>query len=176
MYDYNGNVFKIGNGDMKYKLEPLYKKIDMLKSLKTKSKGNTKYNINKRIYKIIYKIKNKILDIHNKSAYFLTTNYKTVLIPHLVDKGLILKMYSCCRRNILTWSHSKFLERLKFQGLKRNCNIQIVTEEFTSKTCSHCGSINYTLHNKDIFKCQKCSCIIDRDINGARNILLKNLK
>ncbi len=50
-----------------------------------------------------------------------------------------------------------------------------VTEEYTSKTCTNCGiqSMNYS---KDRIKKCVCGSKIDRDINGARNILLKNIK
>ena len=49
-----------------------------------------------------------------------------------------------------------------------------VTEEYTSKTCTNCGvqSENY---NNRIKKCN-CGYKINRDINGARNILIKNIK
>ena len=45
----------------------------------------------------------------------------------------------------------------------------------TSKTCTNCGWLNHNLSNKDCFKCNKCCIEIDRDTNGARNILLKEL-
>ena len=50
-----------------------------------------------------------------------------------------------------------------------------VTEEYTSKTCTNCGiqSMNYS---KDRIKECNCGCKMDRDINGARNILIKNIK
>ena len=50
----------------------------------------------------------------------------------------------------------------------------IGTEEYTSKTCTNCLKINYNLGSDKTFKCPNCSLIIDRDVNGARNILLKN--
>ena len=56
----------------------------------------------------------------------------------------------------------------------RNKKLIICTEEYTSKTCSKCGEINEKLGGKKIFKCEKCQLQIDRDFNGAINILLKN--
>ena len=89
---------------------------------------------------------------------------------------MIHKMFnSSNRRNLLSWCHYKFMERLQFQAQKRNCKVINVTEEYTSKTCGRCGNLNNKLSNKDIFKCNHCHLVIDRDINGARNILLKNL-
>ena len=67
--------------------------------------------------------------------------------------------------------------KTKLQGLcnKRGCNLYIVDESFTSKTCGRCGELNNELKGSKIFKCSKCNLLIDRDCNGARNILLKNL-
>ena len=45
----------------------------------------------------------------------------------------------------------------------------------TSKTCGHCGALN-NVGSRDIFSCNKCNIIIDRDVNGARNIAIKRLK
>jgi transposase len=36
-----------------------------------------------------------------------------------------------------------------------------------------CGKLNKTLKGKDIFRCDSCGLIIDRDVNGARNIAIK---
>ena len=49
-----------------------------------------------------------------------------------------------------------------------------VTEEYTSKTCTNCGlqSCNYS---KERVKQCDCGYKIDRDINGARNIMIKNI-
>ena len=58
---------------------------------------------------------------------------------------------------------------------KHGKKINIITEEYTSKTCGRCGWLNNNLSNKDTFKCRSCGLHISRDINGARNILLKHL-
>ena len=77
---------------------------------------------------------------------------------------------------MLSLKHYRFQQRLKdkieeYPGKK----LHICTEEYTSKTCTNCGVIKNSLGGNEVFKCKNCSLIIDRDINGARNILIKNL-
>ena len=79
-------------------------------------------------------------------------------------------------RSLLGWSHGKFIERLIHHMHKNGRKINIVTEEYTSKTCGICGWLDNNLSNKNIFHCRSCSLHISRDVNGARNILLKHLK
>ena len=50
-----------------------------------------------------------------------------------------------------------------------------MTEECTSITCSKCGKIS-TKYEKRVKNCENCKLKIDRDINGSRNILIKNIK
>ena len=49
-------------------------------------------------------------------------------------------------------------------------------EDYTSKTCGRCGDINKNLGGNKFFKCNACKLECGRDVNGARNILMKNLK
>ena len=51
-----------------------------------------------------------------------------------------------------------------------------VTEEYTSKTCTKCGWISEKYDKKRVKECENCKQKIDRDINGARNILIKNIE
>jgi putative transposase len=59
----------------------------------------------------------------------------------------------------------------------QNCHLEIVTEEYTSKTCTKCGNIKYDLYGAETYRCSngECNLILDRDINGARNIYIKNI-
>lgn len=78
-------------------------------------------------------------------------------------------------RSMLGLSHFKFLQKLKFKCIEYQRNLIITSEEYTSKTCGNCGTINNKLGSSKTFKCNKCNVVIDRDINGARNILIKYL-
>lgn len=72
-------------------------------------------------------------------------------------------------------SHYKFKMHLLNKCKEYGSELIEVSEEYTSKTCTNCGiqSINYS---KERIKTCECGYKIDRDINGARNILIKNLK
>lgn len=118
-------------------------------------------------------MKNLILEIHTKACRFLCLNYETILISNL---GKVDRKTKINRRNGLTWNHGKMIERLKYYGTKLGCEVLIISEEYTSKTCSNCGTLENKLGNKDILKCKSCGLCIDRDTNGARNILIKHLK
>jgi len=71
-------------------------------------------------------------------------------------------------------SHYRFRQHLTHKASEYGCKIKVVTEEYTSQTCTNCGhkSTNYDYREK---KCEKCNYKIDRDLNGSRNILLKNI-
>ncbi len=173
LYDPNGNVTQIGTSDMKNILKKLYQKIDKYKSLRQKSKGKTKRNISKKIYFFNKKFNNLITEIHNKTCVYIYKSYNNVLISNISNVKSKNKNNNRC---ILNWSHSKFIDRLTHHMHKNGKKINIITEEFTSKTCGNCGWLNEKLSNKDIFCCRSCGLNISRDVNGARNILLKHLK
>ena len=71
-------------------------------------------------------------------------------------------------------SHYKFKQQLFLKGEEYGCRIIEVTEEYTSKVCGNCFKMSDDYNNR-VKKCSHCNHTIDRDINGARNILLKNL-
>ena len=85
------------------------------------------------------------------------------------------KLRSKTARNMLTWSHYKFKQTLKFHAIKRDCVVHDVTEEYTSKTCSKCGHVHERLAGNKKFKCPNCGHEIPRDWNGAINIFIKSI-
>ena len=74
-----------------------------------------------------------------------------------------------------TLSHYKFRQHLLNKCEEYGCELSVKTEEYTSKLCSKCGKISDKYNNREK-ECEHCEYKINRDINGARNILVKNMK
>ena len=74
-------------------------------------------------------------------------------------------------------SHHRFKQRLLANKAREYpwCKVLIVDEAYTSKTCGMCGHIHQSLGGNKVFRCPHCSFEIDRNVNGARNILLRFL-
>ena len=84
-------------------------------------------------------------------------------------------MGSPVTRRMLQLSHGRFRERLKTYGAARGRDVNIITEEYTSKTCGGCGAIHAHLGAATVFKCPKCELVVGRDLGAARNMCVKVL-
>ena len=65
---------------------------------------------------------------------------------------------------------SRFLYKSRMEGKK----IVLVNESYTSQGCSVCGQLKKIKYLR-IYNCQNCNTISDRDINAAKNILMKGI-
>lgn len=135
-----------------------------------KKQITNKYNV--KLKKIRWKIKDLISELHHKLALFLVKTFDNILIPSFETSNMVTKLHSKVARAMLGWSHYKFKQFLKYKAEEYSCNVIEVNESYTSKTCGNCGK-QQNIGSKEVFKCS-CGLVIDRDLNGARNILLKN--
>lgn len=139
-----------------------------------------RYKLRKAAQKVRVKIKSLTTELHNKLACYLTKNYGVIFLPKFETSNIVRKakrkLNTKTARALLTLSHYAFKQTLKHHAAKRGCIVVDVTEEYTSKTCSCCGQIHPRLGGSKTFKCPSCGYIIDRDKNGAFNILLKALR
>ena len=78
------------------------------------------------------------------------------------------KINSSTARQMLCRGDFKFRQRLILKAAERGVRVIVQDETYTSKTRSNCGcmqSVNM------VFRCPGCHIRIDRDFNGARDIL-----
>ena len=116
--------------------------------------------------------------LHWKSINYLVKNFETILIGDFNVKSVVSKngnLDANTKRIALHLQFYKFKEKLKYKCDVNKKNLGIINEWFTSKMCSLCGNIDEKLGGKKIYKCEKCKSILNRDINGARNIFIKSI-
>lgn len=175
----DGELIKVGDNDIN-KIKNYLIKTDKFISEISKMKGNKKRRCNRAKLKRFEKVKNWIKDCHRKTTKYLLENYNYIILPPFntpqMTKRKNRNINSNTVRNMLTWSHYKFRMMLLDKSNEYlNKYIICPTEEFTSKTCGCCGFIKRDLRGCKEYNCNRCGLIIDRDINGSRNILIKYL-
>ena len=177
-YSPDGIYGKFGDGISNI-IEVLSNRIDKLKKIKPIT-SKQKRNVRIRCFKLTTKIKNIVKDLHYKTASYLCKNFKNILLPSFNVKQMTKqnkrKIGRKTVRNMLALSHYKFKEILKYKvSCYTDRKLFICDESYTSKTCGNCGNIKNDLKGDKIYNCNKCKKKIDRDVNGARNVLLRIL-
>ena len=165
----------------KNEISPLIKKYEEYqKIIGNKEIEIKKKNLWKRCFELITKVKNKVSDMHNQTANFLTSTFESIFIPIFETKKMVAKdtrkITKKTVKEMLNLSHYKFRMKLENMCRIRGNNYKVITEEYTSKTCTGCGKMNGKLGGSENFKCDKCKLNIDRDLNASRNICIKNIK
>jgi len=79
------------------------------------------------------------------------------------------------KRIALHLSFYKFHEKLQYKCNLNEVNYGKIDEWLTSKMCSMCGNIDENLGTSKKYSCNKCKTIMNRDINGSRNIYIKGI-
>jgi len=183
IYDTNGTTIEIGKNDIG-RIYRLGYEVDRLQS--KWSQKDTRHKKRRRLKKaarrIRRKIKDLVKDLHCRLIKYLCLNYEFIFLPifntkEMISKKKKRKIRSKTARAIITWSHFTFRERL-LNKVKEypECKVKLATEEYTSKTCGSCGELNEKLGSKKSFVCPSCDYRADRDLNAARNILIKSLQ
>ena len=147
--------------------------------LRSRAEKCTNKRKREKIWKTFFlkqkKIENLVNELHFKTCHFLASSYRNVMIPVFETSQMIQqrKLGRMTKRLLGVFQFYTFKKRLIDKC--KNTNLMLVDESFTSKTCTKCGVLNEKLGSNKIFKCKDCKLIIDRDVNGARNICLKNI-
>ncbi len=174
-YNPDGSCIKICNRDAKQKISKLVKRKLLLKELY----NNTKLRRHKNaMLKNNRKIMNAVKELHYKASMFLCLNYNVIYLGKISTTSITNKKNSNLtdeeKEFTYVMSHYQFRTILTNKCEEFGVALKVVDESYTSKTCGACGFIKNDIKGNRIFECDQCNSIIDRDLNGARNILIKN--
>lgn len=163
-FDYIHNDEKIKK--INSKIDSVNKKKDIAKKVRNKRKT---------ILKLEKKKKDYMDDIHWKTISHLVSNYDIIFFGNIKSHNIVKnKRNHNLNRACNDLKFYIFKERLKYKAEQKGKYIKFINECYTTKTCSNCGSINDPKCSK-IYNCINCNSIYDRDINAAKNILIKGL-
>ena len=184
--DLNGNHFTIGD-DCYQKLKQLKIEYAMICSRLKKNKNASKEKKDfaefiklkrqkryhtKCKYLKLNKIANYVKELHSQTINYLVKHYDTIILGKLDIRNIIKSTTSkAFHKMVLSINHFAFRERLQNKCKALNKTLQIVNEAYTSQTCSNCSNRKLNLFNKKTYKCHNCNVVLDRDLNGAFNIL-----
>lgn len=173
---------EVGAGDMKAVVR-LCVSVDKLMSAESKTRTSRERYMLRRVARRVRKqLRNKVDEVHKQLVRFLTSQYDLILLPKFEVSQMIRKRDRKLRtktaRQMATWAHYRFRTRLESKCRERGVKLMVVSEAYTSKTCSQCGKQNSKLGGSKWFRCRRenggCGMEMDRDKNGAKNILLRN--
>ena len=180
-YSPNGTVTEWGRSDISriYRLCHSYDELQSQWMSKT-ILHRKRYRLKRAGMQIHRKIRNLVDDLHKKLVRWLCENHTVILLPSFETSKMVCKTkrkINCkAARAMLTWSHYRFKVRLLHKVREFPwCKVIICDEAYTSKTCGKCGSIHDKLGSSKVFTCPECNFTLDRDVNGARNILIRYL-
>jgi len=135
---------------------------------------------NRAYLRLLLRLRYKIDEAHKKLATYLCRNVSIVLLPKFETSRMVKNadrnISAVTARKMMNWGHYRFREMLiNKAALSSSCQVIICDEHYTSKTCGSCGELHHNLGKNKTFICPHCHYEADRDINAARNILLRYL-
>jgi len=169
IYSPSGTCYQVATKDTTVQLTTLIKRIENVKPFK---------NHKRFVSRLREKLKNKVKDMHWKVANFLCKKFDKIIIGNMSTKSITSNfnnLHKTTKKLAYALSNFTFKERLQSKCKEYNVEYKEVDESYTSKTCGGCGVIKENLGCSKVFKCDSCDFVCDRDVNGARNIHLKNI-
>jgi IS605 OrfB family transposase len=169
VYAPQGNCYEICSNKTNGQIYKLIKRIET---------AHPGANVDKFKSRLQEKISNKIKDMHWKTVRYLCKSFETIIVGNMSTQSIVSKdktLPKITKKYCMALSHYSFTQRLISKAEEFGCKVVITDESYTSKTCGGCGELNDSLGSKKVFTCENCPYKVDRDINGARNIMIKYL-
>lgn len=177
-FSVNGHFGSIGYDSFRRVLR-LHLKIDKLMSEIAKEENKRrKRNLKRAVLRTRWRIHDLVDELHNKTARYLADNYSVVLFPTFGTSEMVGKKGRKIKKSVV-----RAMQSFRFydfgQKLERVCaenGVRCIRcdEAYTSKTNSFNGEIMENLGGRRSFVHE--GVIVDRDVNGARNILLRTMR
>lgn len=167
-----------GDGFYAERVWPLIQQIDRLVGLRAKARNKQwKRHYQKRLDRLAIRVRNLVDDLHRRVAYDLVQRFDVLLLPTFETSQMVEKKKRKLRtktaRSMLGLGHYRFQQKLDWMCRKYGKRLVLVNEAYTSKTRSWDGVIHERLGGAK--KISDGAVVVNRDMNGARGIMLRAL-
>lgn len=112
------------------------------------------------------------LDFHHKAALELVRHYDRIAVEDLNVKGLARTMLA---KPVHDAGWAQFTAILASKAESAGRELVKVRPSGTTQACSVCGVLVPKTLAQRVHRCPDCGYVADRDLNAARNVLLKGL-
>ena len=142
--------------------------------VRLRSKVFRKYGLKERnkVNQILHKISKEIVEKAKVQNYGIVME-KLTGIRKLYHRGN--GQGRDYRAKLNSWSYAELQKQIEYKAKWEGIKVIYVSAKGTSATCSICGSKTYPNGQRTLF-CPKCSIVVDRDVNAARNILARGVR
>ena len=156
----------------KYEMKLTKRQRQLSKKVKG-SKNRAKARL--KVAKVHAKISDSRNDFNSKLTTKLISENQAIAVESLNVKGM--QNNHKLAKSIADSSWGDFFRKLKYKAEWYGRKLLEIDRFFpSSKRCNHCGHINNQLKLSDrTWECPSCKCILDRDVNAAKNILTVGL-
>ncbi len=167
-----------GEGFYTDKVFPLLLQLDRLVGQRAKARcGEWKRHFQKRIDRLAFRVRNLVDDLHRRVAYDLVQSFDVILLPSFETKEMSAKEDRKIRtktvRSMLGLAHYRFRRKLEWMCRKYGKRLVVANEAYTSRTRSWDGFVDQNLGGARTVSDGRI--VVDRDMNGARGIMLRAL-
>ena len=136
-----------------------------------------KCKLKRTLNRTYHRIHDLVDELHWKCINYLVHNFSVIIFPPFEIKGMTKKgrkLRKSVVRSMLSLRFFEFKERLKQKC--KECSVMYVeqNESYTSKTNSFTGELMTNLGSKEWFMYDGIK--VHRDLNGARNILIRAMR
>ncbi len=137
-----------------------------------------KRHFQNRIDRLFIRVRNLVDDLHRQVAYDPVQSFDVIILPSFRTKGMVArddgrKIRTGTVRSMPGLAHHRFRQKLEWMCRRYGKRRVICNEAYTSRTRSWDGFVNGNLGGAKTVSDGRI--VVDRDINGARGIMLRAL-
>ncbi|MHA1211595.1 MAG: RNA-guided endonuclease InsQ/TnpB family protein [Candidatus Heimdallarchaeota archaeon] len=123
-----------------------------------------------KLHDLFHKASRKII------AHCVRTNVTVLVIGRNKNWKQSINIGKRNNQNFVSVPFYKLIQMLQYKAEAHGIEVKLVTEEYTSQTCSCCGyRSRRNRKHRGLFVCRQCHVVLNADVNAARNIAKKAL-